>query len=317
MATAQDIGSAASEIRQGGLVAFPTETVYGLGANALDANAVAQIFEMKGRPHFDPLIVHIADVGQLDALVKDVPPLAKPLIEQFWPGPLSLVLEKQDCVPEIVTAGLSSVAIRFPAHEMAQALIRAAGAPLAAPSANRFGRVSPTRADHVSQQFGDQLTVLDGGPCRVGLESTVVSFVEIDPGQPVVLRPGGITMEQIEAVIGPLKSRTKEDSRPSSPGQLSSHYSPATPLVLAEEGFSPAGENRVGLLSYQRPLQSERFSAVEVLSEQGCPREAAVKLFAALHRLDALNLDQIVAWPVPEAGLGRAIMDRLRRAAAK
>ncbi len=317
----ENIIDAANMIRQGGLVAFPTETVYGLGANALDAAAVAGVFEVKGRPRFDPLIVHIAEPARLTDVAASVPPLAMKLIKEFWPGPLSLVLEKQPCIPDIVTAGLSSVAVRCPAHEVARKLIQAAGVPIAAPSANRFGAVSPTSADHVVEQFGNQLPiVLDDGPCRIGVESTVVSFVDSPDGCPTLLRPGGITLEEIEDIVGTVRIHMHEVSRPASPGQLIQHYSPVTRLLLTTDELpsdETTGKARVGLLSFRRPISPAGFAATEVLSEQGCLREAAVNLFAALRRLDALGLDLIVARPVPEVELGRAIMDRLRRAAAR
>ncbi len=315
--SSDDIVRAADQIRNGGLVGFPTETVYGLGANALDGVAVAAVFALKARPKFDPLIVHIADAQVLTDLVKEVPQTAMKLIERFWPGPLSLVLNKQPQIPDIVTAGLSSVAIRCPDHPVARELIRAAGVPIAAPSANRFGMVSPTTADHVTEQFGDQLSmVLDGGPCRVGVESTVISFVPTPDGRVTLLRPGGVSLEDIEAVIGPVAVQTNQSPRPSSPGQLTSHYAPVTPLVISNHD-PPAGDRRIGLLCLQEPTNSSAFAAIEVLSAQGCLREAAVNLFAAIRRLDALGLDCIFARPVPELGLGLAIMDRLRRASAK
>ncbi len=319
MLTDQNIIDAARLIRAGGLVAFPTETVYGLGANALDAVAVAGVFEVKGRPRFDPLIVHLAEPEQLMDVARSVPPLAMKLIDKFWPGPLSLVLDKQPSIPDIVTAGLSSVAIRCPAHDLARRLIQAAGVPIAAPSANRFGAVSPTTARHVVEQFGDEVPlVLDGGPCRIGLESTVVSFVDSPDGRPTLLRPGGITREEIERVVGTLKIRMHEEAQPASPGQLLRHYAPETRLVLSADGFCTGSSAvKVGLLSFQRPTSPAGFAAIEVLSEQGCLREAAANLFAALRRLDAQGLDFIVARPVPEVDLGHAIMDRLRRAAAR
>ena len=318
METQKELTVAANAIRQGGLVAFPTETVYGLGANALDADAVAGIFELKGRPRFDPLIAHIADAAQLTELARFVPALAMELIERFWPGPLSLVLEKQPCVPDIVTAGLPSVAIRCPDHHVARTLIRKAGVPVAAPSANRFGMVSPTTAAHVREQFGDRSPlVLDDGPCRIGVESTVVSFVENSASRPTLLRPGGVTLEEIQEVTGPIEVGKSQPSHPTSPGQLSSHYAPATPLVLSAERLPIDDTMQVGLLTLQPPAYPDGFAAIEVLSEQGCLREAAVHLFAAIRRLDAIELDYIVARPVPEVALGRAIMDRLRRAASR
>lgn len=313
MATEQEILRAAEIIRAGGLVAFPTETVYGLGANALDAAAVAHIFELKGRPRFDPLIVHVARPEQLSSLVEEVPPRARELIARFWPGPLSLVLRKRALVPDIVTAGLPSVAVRCPAHPVARRLIEAAGAPIAAPSANRFCAVSPTTAQHVVEQFGTRLAlVLDGGPCQVGVESTVVSLLE-EP--PVLLRPGGVAVEELADAIGPLKVAQADGNRPMSPGQLPRHYAPSTPLVLSADPPRPGA--RVGLLTLGPPARGTGFAAIEVLSERECLREAAANLFAALRRLDALQLDYILARPLPEVGLGHAIMDRLRRAAAQ
>lgn len=315
MVAEQEVINAANAIRQGELVAFPTETVYGLGANALDAEAVAKIFELKGRPRFDPLIVHVTSTVQLSPLVKDVPELALALIEQFWPGPLSIVLPKNSIVPDIVTAGLSSVAVRCPAHAVARKLIEAAGVPIAAPSANLFCAVSPTTAQHVTDQFGDQLLhVLDGGPCSVGVESTVVSFLE---EQPTLLRPGGVPIEEIESVIGSLGHKKTDGLPATAPGQLPRHYSPSTPLVLSSDGTPPASYARVGLLTLSPPATNANFAAIEVLSARGCLREAATNLFAAMRRLDQQHLDLIVAQPVPETGLGLAIMDRLRRAEAK
>ena len=311
----QKIFEAANVIRQGGLVAFPTETVYGLAANALDADAVAKIFELKGRPKFDPLIVHIAGIDELQPLVEHVPASAKKLVEHFWPGPLSVVLTKQSCVPDIVTAGLSSVAVRCPAHDIARRLIEAADVPIAAPSANVFCAVSPTTAQHVADQFGDRLpNILDGGPCDVGVESTVVSFFD---EQPILLRPGGVTVEELESVIGPVSMGTTDENRSVSPGQLPRHYSPSTPLVLTDDPLPPHSQGRVGLLSFGQPKTREGFEAIEILSAKECLREAATNLFAAIRRLDNQQLDLIIAQPVPESGLGQAIMDRLRRAVAK
>ena len=295
-------------------MAFPTETVYGLGANAFDAGAVAKIFELKGRPRFDPLIVHVASCDEVQPLVAHVPDSARVLIERFWPGPLAVVLPKRECVPDIVTSGLASVAVRCPSHPVALKLIETSGVPIAAPSANIFCSVSPTTARHVADQFGKQLPyILDGGPCDVGVESTVVSFLD---RRPALLRPGGVSVEDIEELVGPLSTVANEHKRPVAPGQLARHYSPATPLVLtADMNSQQAG--RVGLLSFGKPTNENEFVAVEVLSERGCLREAAANLFAAMRRLDAQQLDLIIARPVPETDLGRAIMDRLRRAASK
>jgi L-threonylcarbamoyladenylate synthase len=321
MLTEQDILAAAQALRDGELVAFPTETVYGLGANALNPIAVAKIFEIKERPRFDPLIVHVADVSQADEVVESIPEIAQSLMEKFWPGPLSFVLNKLPCVPDIVTAGLPGVAIRCPSHDVARGLIRAAGVPIAAPSANRFGLVSPTTGSHVMESFGDRLSfVLDDGPCKIGVESTVVSFMDTNDGLPKLLRHGGITQEQIESVTGAINTQMHEESQPTSPGQLSRHYSPATPLLFSNDDSLAEmknGKSKIGLLGFQSPSSSEDFAAIEILSKKGDYREAAANLFAAMRRLDALGLDLIIAEPIPEIDLGRAIMDRLRRAAAR
>jgi L-threonylcarbamoyladenylate synthase len=308
-----EVSRAATILRAGGVVAFPTETVYGLGANVFDAQAVARVFEIKGRPRFDPLIAHVCDHRQAESLVACFPKAAWKLARRFWPGPLTLVLPKASRVPDIVTAGLSTVAVRMPDHPAAIALIREAGVPLAAPSANPFGRISPTTADHVRRQLGKQVDlVLDGGPCRVGVESTIVSLTD---SQPVLLRAGGLPVEEIERVIGPVLRPSSPPVHPSAPGQFPQHYAPQTPLVLRDDADKTPGSVRAGLLSLRVLVNVEGFASVEVLSPTGDLREAAANLFAALHRLDASNLDLIVADPVPETGLGLAINDRLRRAA--
>jgi L-threonylcarbamoyladenylate synthase len=310
----QAIHRAAEIIKKGGIVAFPTETVYGLGADALNPLAVARIFEVKRRPYFDPLIVHIANPADVKKLVKEIPANAKKLIERFWPGPLTVVLMKEEDIPDIVTAGLRSVAIRMPNHPVALSLIKESNCPIAAPSANPFGYLSPTTAEHVREQLDDLVDlILDGGPCSVGVESTILSFLE---GKPKLLRPGGVPFEEIESLIGKVEISSIEEGRPSAPGMLSRHYSPRTPIVLDwdEEHLAIYENKNVGLLAFQRPRNHLKFHSVEVLSKKGDMREAAANLFAAIQRLDALKLDLIVADSVPEVGLGRAIMDRLRRA---
>lgn len=302
----------------GGLVAFPTETVYGLGCDALNPDAAAKVFEAKQRPQFDPLIVHIADRRQLDRVVTTLTTTAQQLIDQFWPGPLTLVLPKQPIVPDLVTAGLNTVAIRMPNHPVAQALIREAGTPIAAPSANPFGYVSPTTAQHVADGLGSTIDlVLNGGPCPIGVESTIVSL--IGP-QAELLRPGSITLEQLSAVIGPLRRSSSLVDQPTAPGQLARHYATQTPVtILTSIKARPAlnKNERAGLLIFsQASATDERFAAIEVLSTTGDLREAARHLFAALRRLDAQGLDRIYVEPCLEVGLGMAIMDRLRRCAA-
>jgi L-threonylcarbamoyladenylate synthase len=310
----EPIRRAVEIIKRGGIVAFPTETVYGLGADAFNPLSVARIFEVKKRPQFDPLIIHVARHTDLKRLVLEIPPNAKRLTERFWPGPLTVVLFKNEEVPNIVTAGLPTVAVRMPKHPMALSLIEQADCPLAAPSANPFGYLSPTTAEHVREQLGNEVDlILDGGPCEVGVESTIISFLEKEPK---LLRPGGVPLEEIESLIGKVETHYNEEGRPFSPGMLPRHYAPRTPIVLDqwEKRFDFSKHQRVGLLAFQEPKGDRKFHHIEILSKKGDFREAAANLFMAIRRLDHLNLDLIVAESVPEIGLGRAIMDRLRRA---
>jgi L-threonylcarbamoyladenylate synthase len=307
-----ELCEAAVILRNGGTVAFPTETVYGLGASALDPKAVARIFEIKQRPRFDPLIVHVSSVAQGRQVVREWPDTARELSRRFWPGPLTLVLPKADAIPDIVTAGLPTVGLRMPAHSLALALIAKAGVPVAAPSANRFGSMSPTTSEHVRMQLGEAVDgVLDGGPCRVGIESTVLALTGSGP---LLLRAGGTPVEEIEGVIGRVQRPGADPDRPTSPGQLARHYASRTPLILCDDWRDRPALARSGLLTLT-PDAARGFEAVEVLSASGNLQEAAANLFAALYRLDALGLDRIVAVRVPDVGLGLAINDRLRRAA--
>ena len=312
------IATAAAALRAGEVVAFPTETVYGLGTDALNERAVAQVFAVKNRPRFDPLIVHLPDKEMVSQYAAVVDEWAVALMERFWPGPLTLVLRKRPLIPDLVTAGLDTVALRVPAHPVALALLRALGRPIAAPSANPFGYVSPTAASHVQEMLGDAIgLILDGGPCAVGIESTVCALTETDA---VVLRPGGVTVEEIEAVIGPVTVTASSQSDPRSPGTLPRHYSPHVPLTLLAPGEpipSPGKGQRVGLLTLTPCSDVEGYAVVEALSKDGSLLEAAANLFAALRRLDSLGLERVVVKPVPEDGIGRAIMDRLRRATAR
>ncbi|MFN0056181.1 MAG: L-threonylcarbamoyladenylate synthase [Planctomycetales bacterium] len=322
------IAHGAELLRAGRLVAFPTETVYGLGAHALDERAVARVFEAKGRPRFDPLIVHAADLEGIARLVVRLPPVAERLAARFWPGPLTLVLPKSALVPDLVTAGCPTVALRIPDHPVALELLRVAGIPVAAPSANLFGRISPTTAAHVADQLGDRIDlILDGGPCRVGVESTVLNLAgEVA----TLLRPGGTPLEEIERLIGRVQIGNSESLPPSSglasPGTLPQHYAPRTPLFLQGAsihsatpsagdcpGVRPTGS--IGLLAFRAPTDAREFAVVEVLSRHGDLGEAAANFFAALRRLDEAGLEWIVAETFPEVGLGRALNDRLRRAA--
>lgn len=312
------VDEAAGIVRRGGLVAFPTETVYGLGADAFNAHAVARVFAAKARPSFDPLIVHLAHASELPRVAQARDPRLDRLAERFWPGPLTLVLPRATDIPDIVTSGLETVGVRVPAHPAAHALIRAAATPLAAPSANPFGYVSPTTAGHVAELLGEKVDlVLDGGPCRVGLESTIVSLVA-EP--PVLLRPGGVPREELEGALGVALALAPASSRPSAPGQMARHYATRTPLSIlpGPAGPVPEARGRVGLLAFRsRPEGVRGYAAVEVLAPDGELATAAAGLFAALRRLDAMGLDLILAEPCVQAGLGHAIMDRLRRAAAR
>jgi L-threonylcarbamoyladenylate synthase len=308
------IEEAARIIRNGGIVAFPTETVYGLGADAGNSLAVARIFEVKARPRIDPLIVHVADVESALHYGK-LPESAYKLAARFWPGPLTLVVEKKSSVPPIVTAGLETVALRVPAHPAALSLLRASGCGIAAPSANPFGYVSPTEARHVAEQLGNDIDmILDGGPCAIGIESTILSLV--DP-EPCIYRVGGTTLDEIELIFGHLSVHTNTASQPRAPGQLKRHYATQTRLEIADkaqEDLKPY--ERAGLLCMIPPEEPLKYAAVECLSPSGDLREAAARLFSALRRLDTQLLDRIIARPVREEGLGLAIMDRLRRCAA-
>ncbi|MFG2056348.1 L-threonylcarbamoyladenylate synthase [Micromonospora sp. NPDC048930] len=307
------IAEAASVLRAGGLVAFPTETVYGLGANALDAEAAARIFAAKARPSFDPLISHLADAADLPGLVGEVPPAVAALVERFWPGPLTLIVDRPAAIPPIVTSGLDTMAVRVPDEPSARALIAAAGVPVAAPSANRFGQLSPTRAEHVVAGLGDAVdVVLDGGPTRCGIESTIV---DARGERPVVLRLGALPVEALVEAVGPVEVRPGSSGQPVAPGTLAAHYAPRTPLRLATAEPAP-GDGRRGFLAFRERPADGGWAAVEVLSPDGDLTLAAARLFDALHRLDAAAVTEIVAEPVPEVGVGRAINDRLRRAAA-
>jgi len=308
--TSENIERAAELLKRGELVAFPTETVYGLGAVAFNERAVAKIFELKRRPSFDPLIVHIADISMLEEVCY-LNEKAEKLIEKFWPGPLTLVLPKKHRVPGIVTSGLSTVAVRMPAHRVALELIKCCGLPVAAPSANPFGSLSPTKAEHVFSYFGEELFIIDGGECRVGVESTIVDLTQEEP---VVLRPGGISLEELGKVLGRVQIKTTSSS-PKAPGQLKKHYSPKTPLKILR-GKPDVTSGKVGFVAFSR-VPEGNFQVVRLLSPSGDLREAAANLFKVLHELDKMELDLILVEPVPEKGLGLAIMDRLKRAEAE
>ncbi len=314
------IADAAEKLRAGHLVAFPTETVYGLGADATNPLAVAAIFEVKGRPRFDPLIVHLYTTADVCRIVSEFPPLAQTLADTFWPGPLTLVLPKRSLIPEIVTAGLPGVAVRIPRHPVALELLRQAGRPVAAPSANPFGWISPTTAQHVRDGLGTAVNcILDGGPCDVGVESTVLSLMD---SRPVLLRPGGVSQEEIEAVIGPVQqaifAEGAGDSAQLAPGMLSRHYAPRTPLVVIERGETALAipGKRCGLLTEGTRAWQAGFDQIVSLAETADLRICAARFFASLRSLDSADLDVIIAHKFPDNGLGLALNDRLRRASA-
>jgi L-threonylcarbamoyladenylate synthase len=309
-ATPEAIARAARLLRDGRLVALPTETVYGLGGDATNDAAVAAIYAAKGRPRFNPLIVHLPGLAEAEAIAV-FDERAREAARRFWPGPLSLVLQRHpdSNVSLLATAGLDTVAVRVPAHPVAQALLREANRPLAAPSANRSGRVSPTEAAHVAAELGSQVAlILDGGRCAVGVESTVL---DLSGATPSLLRPGGVTLEAMTTVLGPIAVGIGDPNAPRAPGQLLSHYAPRLPLRMDAIAARPDE----ALLAFG-PHAPPGFAAILNLSQKGDLTEAAANLFAMLRRLDRPEFSAIAVMPIPEEGLGRAINDRLRRAAA-
>lgn len=314
-ATNENIQKAADIIRKGGTIAFPTETVYGLGADGLNPTAVAKIFEIKKRPSFNPLILHIDDKLKLHNICEVNDERIFKLTNKFWPGPLTLVLPKKNIVPEIVTADNPTVAVRMPNNQIALELIKNAGVPIAAPSANLFNRLSPTKASHVYNQLNDKVDmILDGGNTEVGVESTII---EVTQENIFLLRPGGIAKEEIEELIN-CKVEVKQKSRdPNSPGQLPFHYSPNTPLrFITNIDLETLLEKKVGAMFLEKQTVEFPFSVIKILSTKGDLREAAANLFSMLHQLDSQNLDIILVEPIAEEGLGLAMMDRLRKATA-
>jgi L-threonylcarbamoyladenylate synthase len=308
--TPADLDRAAALLRDGSLVAFPTETVYGLGADATDDKAVAAIFDAKQRPTFNPLIIHVIDAAAAARLVR-FDERAEALAARFWPGPLSLVLPRlADCpVSLLASAGLDSLALRIPGHPLPRALIRAVGRPIAAPSANRSGRVSPTQAEHVLDELDGRIAaVLDGGTCRVGLESTVL---DLTTARPRLLRPGGVSLEELQAALGPIEIAGDDDAAPKGPGMLPSHYAPSLPLRLDATKVGPSE----ALLAFGKGAP-KGAKETRWLSRSGDLTEAAANLFAALRALDRPDFTAIAVMPIPAQGLGLALNDRLRRAAA-
>ncbi len=307
-ATPDTIAEAAALLRAGRLVAFPTETVYGLGGDATNGRAVARIFAAKGRPRFNPLIVHVPDLAAAETIA-EFDGRARDVAGRFWPGPLTLVLPRRadSALSLLACAGLDTVAVRVPSHPVAQALLRGAGVPVAAPSANRSGRVSPTEAAHVRELGRRVALVIDGGKCAIGLESTILDLTGVTPA---VLRAGGVTLEALSAALGDIALPSADPARPRAPGQLQSHYAPSLPVRLDAVDARP-GE--VLLAFGEAP---DGFAEIHYLSRNSDLEEAAANLFALLRAVDLPRFSAIAAMPVPERGLGRAINDRLRRAAA-
>lgn len=312
--TGTDLQLAKSLLEKGELVGIPTETVYGLAANALNGSAVARIFAVKNRPEFDPLIVHVPDLDAAHRYVERMPHQAHRLATYFWPGPLTLVLPKKSIIPDIVTSGMETVGLRCPDHILSRRLLQELDFPLAAPSANPFGYVSPTRPEHVAEQLGDNIPyILDGGECQIGIESTIVGF---EGAETVIYRLGGLSLEKIESIIGRVRIQSHSSSRPKSPGQLTSHYAPSKRVILGDikELLQKYPSHCTGILSFSDDYNSPHQI---VLSKDKNLEEAAKNLFTALRTFDKMDVDVIVAEEVPDTGLGRAINDRLRRAAAQ
>lgn len=305
-----DIAIAAQYIREGKLVAFPTETVYGLGANALNSIAVAKIFELKERPSFDPLIVHIASLDDINNLIKGFDERIVLLAKKFWPGPLTIVTEKSALVPDIVTAGLNTVGIRMPSNPIALELIQKSGVPIAAPSANKFGHVSPTTAQHVKKQLPEVDLILDGGRTSVGIESTII---KLNAKGFEILRYGIITRDEIEMLI-PYHSEIGNTNQILASGMMKSHYSPNKPLFILGLHNVPYPPEQCGLLSFNHSFK-DNYKKVIQLSRNNDLKEYAANLFAAIHEMEESDVQCIVAEPVPEKGIGIAIMDRLKKAA--
>ena len=313
--TSNNIKISVKELKLGNLVAFPTETVYGLGADGLNPIAVSKIFETKKRPTFNPLILHINSMQMLNKIAWLEEKKIEKLLDKFWPGPLTIILPKKEIVPDIVTAGLETVAVRMPNNKIALQLIKELGNPIAAPSANSFGKLSPTTAEHVAKQLSEKVDIiLDGGSCNVGVESTIV---KITKDKNYLLRPGGISVEELESVAGKFENLNNEN-KPDSPGQLKIHYAPEIPIYFFDE--EKIIENRyknLGGLFFRKSKLEKYFSSIKILSQKGNLNEAAANVFSFLHEFENENVDMIFVEPIEYSGLGNAIMDRLSKAVNK
>lgn len=313
----RSVDKAAQNLKAGRLVAIPTETVYGLGGNALDEQAVTQIFEAKQRPKFDPLILHLDSIEKAEPFVEEIPPVIKKLAHQFSPGPITYILPKKPVIPDLVTSGQSTVAIRIPNHSLTLELLKKLDFPVAAPSANPFSYVSPTTAQHVYDQLHNKITyILDGGPCQVGLESTIV---KAESRGIRVLRLGGTPVEALKEYVKKVEVERTSGSDPESPGQLKSHYSPGTPVKFGkpEKWLKKFKPHQIGMITFHHLYQAIPEANQYMLSPKKDLSEAARNLFRALRYWDSRNFKVIIAEPFPEEGLGMAINDRLKRAAEK
>lgn len=313
----KDIQKAVQLLTEDQLVAIPTETVYGLAGNIFSEKAIKSIFSTKQRPFFNPLIVHIPSVKSLNDLVTHVPEKAKLLAAAFWPGSMTLVLKKSKTIPDIITAGKDTVAVRVPNHPTTLALLKKLPFPLAAPSANPFGSISPTKPAHVENYFRNSIKmVLDGGSCANGIESTIIGF---ENEEPVIYRLGALPLEEIEAVIGTVSIKNKKEEKPDAPGMLARHYAPKTSTFLVDDVAAEVKKNtgkKMGVLVFKSSLNNENITEI-ILSKNGSLQEAASKLYSAMHDLDSKNLDLIIAERFSEFGLGKSINDRLQRATFK
>lgn len=313
----KNIEKAARFLRTGETVAIPTETVYGLAANAYDASAVAKIFEAKNRPFFDPLIVHTHALDEVYRLVKEIAPPLLALAQKFWPGPLTLLLPKKDIIPDIVTAGLPNVGIRIPHQAATLELLKQLDFPIAAPSANPFGYVSPTTAQHVYDQLNGKIPyILDGGECKVGLESTIVGMQN---NELTIFRIGGLSIENIEEIVGKVNVNIHHGDNPAAPGMLSSHYATHKPIIIGNinENLIKFKANKIGIISFKNQFSEIDAKYCFTLSVNGSLNEAAQHLFAAMRALDNSDIEIILTEAFPDEGLGKAINDRLKRASYK
>lgn len=309
----KDIEQAIVVLKAGDVIGLPTETVYGLAGNAYNTEAITKIFTVKNRPTFDPLIVHTSSLERVNEFVKEIPVQAQLLAEHFMPGPLTLLLPKKEVISDLVTSGLETVAVRIPHHPLALELLQNLDFPLAAPSANPFGYISPTSAQHVDNQLGDKIKyILDGGECKVGIESSIIGFLD---GEIVVLRKGGLAIEEIEAIVGKVRIEEHSSSNPKAPGMLKSHYAPRTRLLVTGEPFLVEEEtSKIGYLGYDKFCSNIPLENQLLLSPSGDLCEAAKNLFAFMRLLDARGFEKIYTELLPEKGLGRAINDRIKRA---